>query len=259
MRVFVEAVGVLAPGLNGWTEARPVVAGERSLVPAPFTPGAPNCLPAAERRRCGATARLALAVAEQAIERSSISACDMEMVFASYEAAGEVTHQLCEILAGSREVSPTLFHNSVHNAPLGYLSIAVGAKRSGTSVCHGEWSFSTGLQYAALQAACDMRPVLFACYDGPLPPPLCESMPMLEPTAIALVLSPEATGRSLASWELARVDGSGRIEWPDWVPAAWHANASARGFAALAALIPSAARSARLALSPEIDLEIRCL
>ena len=83
---------------------------------------APKCLPAAERRRSSATARLAIAAAEQALERASLRRrARWRMVFAATEASGEITHQLCEALATTREVSPTLFHNSVHNAPLGYL------------------------------------------------------------------------------------------------------------------------------------------
>lgn len=257
MRAHIEAIGVLAPGLTGWEQARAVVSGERALVPAPFTPPAPKCLPAAERRRSSATARLAIAAAEQALESSSFAAADVAMVFAASEASGEITHQLCTVLAGTREVSPTVFHNSVHNAPQGYFSIALGAKLSGTSLCRGEWTFATGIAYAALQAQSETRPVLFVSYDSPMPPPLRDAMPIVESTAIALILAPAPTARTIATWEMAIVERSGAASWPGWIPPAWRANASARGFAALAACAKPGA--VRLPYSPELDLEVRCV
>lgn len=257
MRIHVQAIGVLAPGLPGWEAARPVVLGERALEPAPLTPPAPRCLPPAERRRSSATARLAIAVAEQAIDASAIAATEMEMVFAASEAASEITHQLCDVLAGTREVSPTVFHNSVHNAPLGYLSIAMGAKRSGTSICRSRWTFAAGLLCAALQSRSSGQPVLFVCYDQPMPMPLQAACPMTEPTAVALVLAPEASATTLASAELAVVEGDVEAQWPAWIPPAWHPNPSARAFAALGALATPQG-TARVPFAPGQALEIRC-
>ena len=261
MRVFVEAVGVLAPGFRDWNSARPVLAGEQAFLAAPLELVTPTCLPPAERRRSSANVRLAIATAEQALSQTALAPQDMAMVFSSYEAAGVITHQLCEVLAGSRDVSPTQFHNSVHNAPSGYYSIAMNAKLAASSVCRGKWSFSAGLLNATAQALADQVPVLYVCYDSPLPPPLCDVMPVLEATAIALVLAPTATPRSLAEWEITLDPGAGAVPWPAWMPAIWHANASARGFAALATLLASAADAAfsvaTLPLSPELNLHIR--
>ena len=259
MRVAVDAVGVLAPGLPDWDTARSVLAKQRVFVSATMDVPQPGCLAPAERRRSSPTVRLALAVAEQALRQTSLAPQDMVMVFSSSEAAGVITHQLCEVLAGSREVSPTQFHNSVHNAPSGYYSIAMNARRAASSVCRGEWSFAAGLLNAAAQAVADQSPVLYVCYDSPLPSPMCEVMPVVEATAIALVLSPDASPASLATWDLAIVPQRGAATWQDWAPTAWHANASARGFAALESLANPACTTFSLPLSPEIDLAVtRC-
>ena len=256
MRVHVRSIGVLAPGLPGWEVAQSVVRGERALERAPLTPPVPRCLPAAERRRSSPTARLAIAVAEQAIDASAIPAAEMEMVFAAAEAAGEITHQLCEVLATTREISPTVFHNSVHNAPLGYLSIAMGAKLSGTSVCRGRWSFANGLVCAALQAQSAQRPVLFVCYDSPMPMPLQAVCAMVDPTAVAMVLAPDRIDAvASASLEIVQADVEG--EWPAWIPASWHANPSARGLAALGAFA-SPHGKVRVPFAPGQALEIKC-
>src|SRR3990170_1198003 len=61
MRVFVEAGGVLAPGLQDWEGAKSVLSGERPFSAAPLAPIAPTSLPPAERRRSSPTVRLAVA------------------------------------------------------------------------------------------------------------------------------------------------------------------------------------------------------
>ena len=259
MRVSVDAAGVLAPGLPDWETARAVLAKQRAYVATALDSPQPACLPPAERRRSSPTVRLAIAAAEQALRQTSLLPQDMAMVFASYEAAGLITHQLCEVLAGSREVSPTQFHNSVHNAPSGYYSIAMKARRNASSVCRGEWSFAAGLLNAVAQVVADNIAVLYVCYDSPLPPPMCEVMPVLEPTAIALVLTPGSRPASLATWEVAIVPRRRAAAWQQWIPSVWHANASARGFAALESIADSGGRPALLPLSPELDLALtRC-
>jgi hypothetical protein len=259
MRIAIEAVGVLAPGLPDWDGARAVLAGRERFCTAPLAPCAPASLSPVERRRSSPTVRLAIAAAEQALDRTAIAPQDMALVFASPEAAGVITHQLCEVLAGSREVSPTQFHNSVHNAPSGYYSIAMKAKLGATSVCRGPWSFAAGLLAAAAQAVCDDVPVLYVCYDSPLPPPLCDVMPVVEATVIALVIAPRPAAGTIASWEVGLMPAEGDVTWPGWMPLAWHANASARGFEALATLSGDAGATAALPLSPELNVRVaRC-
>ena len=259
MRISVDAVGVLAPGLPDWETAKAVLSGQCSYSATPLDAPQPACLAAAERRRSSPTVRLAIAVAEQALQQTALAPQELAMVFASYEAAGLITHQLCEVLAGSREVSPTQFHNSVHNAPSGYYSIATNARRAASSVCRGEWSFAAGLLNAAAQVVADNVPVLYVCYDSPLPSPMCDVMPVLEPTAIALVLTPGDGPSAVATWGVAITPRKGAAAWQNWIPSRWYANASARGFAALETIADPGCLTALLPLSPELNLEVsRC-
>ena len=263
MHIFVEAIGVLAPGLKDWNTAKCVLAGEQAYLAAPLEVVTPACLPPAERRRSSANVRLAIATAEQALSQTSLAPHDMAMVFSSREAAGVITHQICEVLAGSREVSPTQFHNSVHNAPSGYFSIAMNAKLAATSVCRGPWSFAAGLLNAVAHSLADNVPVLYVCYDSPLPAPLSDVIPVLESTAIALVLTPAATPQSIAEWKIALDPATAEQPRLNWIPAIWDANASARGFVALATLLANpadpACSGAALRLSPDLNLQVcRC-
>jgi hypothetical protein len=210
MAVYVDGVGLLAPGLLGWHAARAVLAGETPYVAEEMPRPSTDLLPPAERRRCGDIVRLALHVGVEALAASGARAADLPTVFTSASGNGEVLHQTCETLAGPvRDVSPTRFHNSVHNAPAGYWSIATGSREPSTSLCANQGSFAAGLLEAALQAATERRRVLLVAYDAPNPAPLAAVIPIVAPCGVALLLGHEASASSLARLELAVTDEGG--------------------------------------------------
>ncbi|HEX4986511.1 MAG TPA: beta-ketoacyl synthase chain length factor [Burkholderiales bacterium] len=202
MKAFVEGVAVLAPGLEGWEAARAVLAGERPYEPAALAPPVPALLPAVERRRTGKVVKLALALGQEALAAAGREADAVATVFASSGNDGEVINDICIALASAeRQVSPTRFHNSVHNAPAGYWSIATHSHRASTSVCAYDWSFALGLLEALAQAG-EGAVMLVAC-DVPYPEPLSGLRGVTEPFGTALVLTGERTPRSLAVLELS--------------------------------------------------------
>jgi hypothetical protein len=197
--VFVEGVGIAGPGLARWTGARAVLAGEVPYEPVPFVPGPVALLPPAERRRAGASVRLAIGVSSEALAQSGHDPGAMAMVFTSSGGDGETVHEiLCVLATGGREVSPTRFHNSVHNAAAGYWAVATGSREPSTSLCAFDSSFSSGLWDAAAQATVDDRPVTLTAYDVPYPEPLHGVRPIGGLFASALVLAPQPTQRSFA-------------------------------------------------------------
>ena len=99
MRVFVEGVGVIGPGLEGWPAARPVLAGAARYEPAPVRLPPIALLPPAERRRAGTTVKLAIAAGIEALAQSGRAPADMAMVFAASGGDGETVHQT---LSGTR-------------------------------------------------------------------------------------------------------------------------------------------------------------
>ncbi len=118
MQVFVEGIGLIAPGLEGWTAARAVLAGNRPYQCNPLRPPQVELLPPAERRRAGLTIKLAIAAGIEALQQAKHDPADMAMVFTASGGDGETIHAILSVLAtDQREVSPTRFHNSVHNAP----------------------------------------------------------------------------------------------------------------------------------------------
>lgn len=187
----IEGVGLAGPGLAGWKEGREVLAGHVAYVAQPTTIPAPEALPAVERRRAGKCVRLGLAVGLEAAADAGRSARDLAAVFASSTGDGENLHAICEALAsGDRLISPTRFHNSVHNAPSGYWGIATGSMQAADSLAAFDASFGAGLVEAAGRIASNpSTPVLLIAYDAPYPEPLYSKRPVPESFAVALVLS----------------------------------------------------------------------
>lgn len=209
MRVYLEGIGVLGPGLAGWTAAKPVLAGEAAFVPGEVVLPPIAALPPAERRRTGGTVRLSVAVGLEALAQAGRAACDMATVFASSGGDGDTIHEILTVLATEqREISPTRFHNSVHNAPSGYWALACAATAPSTSLCGFDGSFATGLLDAAVQANIDARPVTLIAYDTPYPEPLRAARRVTGSFGVGLVLSPQDSGRSLATLDITLRHGN---------------------------------------------------
>jgi hypothetical protein len=199
IEVFVAGVGLLGPGMANWPSALPVLTGQQdpSWELPPLPP--PSLLAANERRRTGTVVRVALAVAVEASAMAGTPPGTIRSVFASSNGDGAVIHPILEALAGPHsQVSPTQFHNSVHNAAAGYWSIGTRSRAPTSSLgCH-DASAAMGLLNAAAEAQVEQEPVLLCLYDAPLPEPLAQVRRTTCVFGAALVLMPEPSMGSLA-------------------------------------------------------------
>jgi hypothetical protein len=203
VKLFAENVAILAPGLSGWDASRDILAGVQLHRAEMFKMPAVDLLPAVERRRTNLLVKLALAVGHAALAGANRQLDSTPSVFASSGADGEVIHDICETLAGSdRQVSPTRFHNSVHNAPSGYWSIATHSHQPSISLCGFEWSFATGLLESAAQLASGRPEVLLIACDIPYPEPLNSVRFVTQPFGAALLFTRERTDHSMAELEM---------------------------------------------------------
>lgn len=203
MNVFVESATILAPGLTGWAAARAVLAGEEPYRPVPLAPPVAELLPPVERRRTGSMVKMALAVGHAALACADRPVDSVATVFASSGGDGDVINDICITLAGAdRQLSPTRFHNSVHNAPSGYWGIATHSHHPSTSLCAYNWSFAVGLLEAATQLRVDRLEVLLIAYDTPYSLPLGGVRPLAEPFGAALLMTRDPTGRTIAELEI---------------------------------------------------------
>ena len=208
MRVFVEGVGLLGPGLNSWQASRALLTGAVAYVPLPTVVTASELLPAAERRRTGLPVKLVLAAGHEALRHAGRDPATMATVFTSSAGDGENLHHICASLASpERDISPTRFHNSVHNAPAGYWSIATHSQESSTSLCCHDSSFAAGLLDAAAQVTADVKAVTLIAYDQPYPEPLHSVRPISASFGMAMVLAPQATHPVFAVLDIHFVAG----------------------------------------------------
>jgi hypothetical protein len=189
LRVNVVAVAVSGPGLADWETSQPVLIGNETYRAAPIVLQAPAQLSAAERRRAVPSVKLALGVGAACVAQSGLEPSGLPAVFASSGADGETIVAILAALATtSREVSPTRFHNSVHNAPSGYWGIAMQSREAVTSVSCYDASFAAGLLEAGVQAVVGGRPILLIAYDLAYPDPLDRVRHIDAGFGVALVL-----------------------------------------------------------------------
>lgn len=195
--VYLASIGLLAPGLESWSSARQILAGVAPYCPDDLVTVAPKLLPPNERRRASKLTRLSLQAAQDAIAGSgprtvAINPSDLSTVFASSHGDAAVTARICRSLtATERAISPTDFHNAVHNAPAGYWTIGVKTQAASTSVSLGTGTFAAGLLEAMSMASVESLPVLLVAADVPLPHPLSQVVHVAAAFAVALVLTPE--------------------------------------------------------------------
>ncbi len=201
LSAHVGGLGVLGPGLSNWPEAAAVLSGQQVYRPAATVLPMPTILAAPERRRVGRVVKLALAIALEATSQAGEDPAELASVFSSSGGDGHNCHELCEALSlAGREISPTRFANSVHNAAAGYWSIGTGSMAESNVLCAFDASFTAGLLEALTQVAVDQIPVLLVAYDSEYPQPLHAKRPIPDAFGVAMVLTPQRRASSL--WRL---------------------------------------------------------
>ncbi len=195
----VQGLGLIAPGIvgrHGLEQA--LAAGHADMASFPAL-DPPEILDARERRRASPAVRLALRVAQEAMENSGLPPTSAAMVFASSLGDGSILNELLQVLVDpQRVVSPTRFHNSVHNSALAYWSISTRNRLPGTSLAAHDFTFGAALLKSAAQVASHNQTVLLVIYDAPFPEPLNRARPLLAPFAAAFVLTPADSSSGVA-------------------------------------------------------------
>lgn len=198
LAAWIDGIGLIAPGLPDWPTARAVLRGEQAWNNTPSVLPAPAVLPPAERRRASRVVKLTLGIGLEAAAHGGADPATLATVFSASGADGHNCHALCEQLAtDDRQISPTRFHNSVHNAAAGYWGIATGAMAPCQVICAFDASFGAGLLDALGQVMLDGQPVLLIAYDSEYPQPLHAKRDTPDCAGVSLLLSPERSERSL--------------------------------------------------------------
>jgi hypothetical protein len=184
----IEGIGFWCRGLPSWAAARLYVRDGTAPETAPARPS-PQLLAPNERRRAPDTVAVALEVALAACQAAGRDPATLASVFASTHGDLAITDYMCTTLASAAHtISPTRFHNSVHNAAAGYWTIGAGCTRAATALSAFDASFAQGLVEALAQLN-EHEAVLLVGYDGQSSGPLRAVDPSDGLLGGALVLS----------------------------------------------------------------------
>ncbi len=199
--VGIAGAGIWSQGFGNWDEFQEALAGREVESGGVLKP---ELIPARERRRAPAAVKMAVEVMDQACRMADIDPTDVATVFGSGMGDMQITDYICRTLADApRMVSPTKFHNSVHNASTGYWSIATGSHFAANAISAYSDTVAASLLEGAVQAVEEGLPVLVALEELAAPQPFKSVIEVDEPLAAALLLTPQGhAAEPLASLRL---------------------------------------------------------
>jgi len=174
----------------------------------------PDQIPARERRRAPQLVKMAVEVMGQACAMAELDPDEVSTVFSSAMGDMQITDYLCTALAQTPKlVSPTRFHNSVHNAAPGYWSITTGSFSPATAVSAFEFTAPMALLEGAIEACEEQTAVLVVTQEVAAPAALLETCPSIEPCSAAILLAPPgASDNPLCELHISVLDDP--QEWP---------------------------------------------
>ena len=260
IEAYIAGIGLLGPGLANWPAARRVLEGTAAHEPAEVVPPAPAGLSPRERRRTGLGVRLALAVAEEAVASAEEDAAALPTVFGWAHGDGVVVQRLLETLATpERFVSPTDFHNSVHNVAVGYWAIASGSHEPCSSIAAGIDTFPASLLKALAEVRCDGRRVLHIVCGIPFDEPFNSVCPVGAPLGVAMVLAPPGATGGLARIAVDfRARGAESVNKPETAALRplWETNPAARAIPLLECIARGTERAVAIPYGPDGILSV---
>ncbi|WP_019895154.1 beta-ketoacyl synthase chain length factor [Hydrogenovibrio halophilus] len=254
MKVYLQTIGLQAPGLEGWEHALPVLQGVQPYQDEPLSRYSPQFLPANERRRTTDTIKLALRTAEDTCRHLSPQArSQLPAVFACVDGDTAISAKMTQaILSDEPMVSPIHFHNSVHNAPAGYWMIGQRNQKAASALSAGEYQLGNSLLETFSQLE-EVEPhAMLILYDLPIDPIIENHQPDIVPFGAGLVLSIQPAANALATLEMQVKPGSQPSPESEW----FGANQAAQILPLLQALARQKTASFTYPLSPDLHLSV---
>ncbi|MEE9426328.1 MAG: beta-ketoacyl synthase chain length factor [Methylococcales bacterium] len=164
-----------------------------------------SMIPPALRRRSSLPCKLAINAAMSACKTAGVEASATPTLFASVGGEMVITDQLClELTRPTVHISPTQFHNSVHNTAAAYWSIVTGCQQASSAMAAGEQTIAMALVEAWGQLATQGGDLLLVCYEECWPDYVDPGMGH-HAIAFAMLLSTEASDHTIAQFLRPRV------------------------------------------------------
>jgi hypothetical protein len=194
--VFLRGVGLWSTGFadpDAWCRGEPD--------PGLKTAGA-AMLEGPLRRRASALTRISVEVFDQATRAAGVDPSTIPTIWATAHGEHGTAIKLLKMMVrGEGKVSPTHFHNSVHNTPSAYASIAVGNGSASTTLTGGPELVSSAILEAFCHLDAGTPEVVVVLGDEPLHAPF-DRGDMQEPLAISFVF---ASDPERASFKLSNL------------------------------------------------------
>lgn len=188
---YLRGLGLWTPEFSGpdsWCRGEPD--SDAAKPPAKMLEGA-------LRRRASLLTRMSVEVFEQALSASSIDSATIPSIWATAHGEHDTAIKLLKMMRrGDGKLSPTHFHNSVHNTPSGYASIAASNGTASTTLTGGPGLVSSSLLEAFCLLDAGASEVVVVLADEPLKAPF-DREDMQTPLALAFYLSSEPEGSSV--------------------------------------------------------------
>lgn len=192
-------MGIWTPGLSGRSAFEALLQNPASRITSQPDKPQPEAIPARERRRASELINLAVEVTHQACDDAQQDKTNVASVFASAMGDTQITDYMCAKLTEDNPLlSPTKFHNSVHNAASGYWTISAGNRTPSTFVGGYTHTFGSGLLEAATSVWERQAPVALVVYDVANDYPLRDICAVDQSLGLAIVVAPKsASGHRL--------------------------------------------------------------
>lgn len=194
MSCRICGIGAWGPGFNNWPELKALLdETENTEELSPQTPK-PEIIPANERRRSPLPVKIAVETSWQAVQRSQIPSSDLSCVFGSGLGDTEITDYMCRALTTElKQLSPTKFHNSVHNAAAGYWTISTNCMKAANSIAAYHNTAGLALLEGVSQCIFQNEPLLITLFDTKAHSVYQEIFDCHQPFAAAIVITPSAS------------------------------------------------------------------
>ena len=217
----ILGIGCWGPGFQNWSQLQSILSetnldttSEESQSDISKGPK-PEIIPANERRRAPLPVRLAVESSWQACQHANIAAESLASVFVSGIGDTQLTDYMCRALVGeSKALSPTKFHNSVHNAAAGYWTISTGCRQAANSVAGFQEAVSLALMEALLQCQIEGKPILITFYDAPSSTVLKELLKNETAFSASIIIGPADTSSDAQNYQATISNGA--YQWPNF-------------------------------------------
>jgi len=250
----IAGLGVWSPYFSNWKE---FCAGINTGHWQSETSLQPDLIPVNERRRAPLSVKLAVEVMSQACTMACIDSARTAAVFSSTLGDMQILDYLCHTLSRPpRPVSPTRFHNSVHNATTGYWSIVSHSHASTNAISAYTHTAPMAFVEAAIQSVEESVPVLLVTQEMEAPLALHHTCPSDQTFSCAMLLAPKGHGTNpVATIEFSVTRKS--VNWPDLprdLKPDFESNFGARLVPLIAAIAANSFKQTKLPLDFEFPL-----